>query len=142
MGAIAGSLTRIRLTPIPWIYFVHVRLLLILYLAFLPLLLLGFEGMTFDVVVFYVLIIGYVFCGLEGMSTDIENPFDDGYSDHPLDLYVFLNLSDVRYLVGQKFHSKQHFVRSHEHKYRKLIDKWILKKFPGYELGTSPPQPA
>lgn len=61
----AGHCSKIRLTQIPWSYIMHVRLLLVIYLMFVPLMLVGLDDMTWPVLLAYSLPIAYAFAGLE-----------------------------------------------------------------------------
>jgi len=126
-----GRLTQIRLTPIPWIQTLHVRLLVVIFLILIPFFFLGVNVtkgemvMDWNAIIFYEMLVGYAYCGIEHMAADIENPFDASESSHPLDLYVFLILMDARYLMGKRFGGKINFLREFEKKYIAKINTWI-----------------
>merc|ERR1719193_2850411 len=110
----SGDCARIRYTQVPYGYFLHIRFLLLVYLMFLPLLLMGIPDITWEAIILYLILISYAYAGLESMATQILNPFDRDESDHPLDLYCYLNVTDTRYMVGKGFADKSNFVKSFE----------------------------
>merc|ERR1719357_1325567 len=46
-----GDCARIRYTQVPYGYFIHIRFLLVVYLMFLPLLLMGIIGISWDTII-------------------------------------------------------------------------------------------
>ena len=79
---VSGACERIRGTPLAASYVSLMRKGLTLYLLSLPWLVADDLGWY---TVLLVLPIGYVLIGLELIATDIENPFDGGADDLPLD---------------------------------------------------------
>jgi len=130
----SGDCARIRYTQVPYGYFLHIRFLLVVYLMFLPLLLIGIDGISWDAIILYLLLISYAYAGLESMATEILNPFDRDESDHPLDLYCYLNVSDMRFMFGKGFGEKSNFVKSFESGVVPTLQQWLKNNIPGFTV--------
>jgi putative membrane protein len=76
-----GGCERIRKTPLPFAYVVHLRRALVLYCFTLPFALVQQYGWT---TIVDVLLIAYVFFGIEEIGVEIEGPF--GFDDNDLPL--------------------------------------------------------
>lgn len=76
-----GGCERIRKTPLPFAYVVHLRRALVLYCFTLPFALVDTFGWT---TVVDTLLLSYVFFGIEEIGVEIEGPF--GYDDNDLPL--------------------------------------------------------
>jgi putative membrane protein len=77
-----GACERIKNTPLPFAYVVHLRRALILYSITLPLALVKDFGWGTVPATFCV---AYTFFGIEEIGVEIENPFGDDANDLPLD---------------------------------------------------------
>ena len=77
-----GGCERIRKTPLPFAYVVHLRRALVLYCFSLPLALVDALGWETVPVVFG---ISYVLFGIEEIGVEIEDPFGDDDNDLPLE---------------------------------------------------------
>ena len=77
-----GGCERIRKTPLPFAYVVHLRRALVLYCYTLPFALVSTYGWY---TILDVLIISYVFFGIEEIGVEIEGPFGNDDNDLPLD---------------------------------------------------------
>ncbi len=77
-----GNCERIRQTPMPFIYAVHGRHLLLLYLGTLPLVLVPVMGWVAPVGVG---LIAFGLLGIEAAGLEIEDPFGNDPNDLPLD---------------------------------------------------------
>lgn len=77
-----GACERIRSTPAPYGYVVHLRRALIVYCLTLPLALIQRFGWETIVAT---LIISYILFGVEELGVEIENPFEIGINDLPLE---------------------------------------------------------
>jgi ion channel-forming bestrophin family protein len=77
-----GACERIRRTPLPFAYVVHLRRALILYFLTLPFALLVPFGWLSLVAVLFV---AYVFFGIEEIGVEIEDPFGHDDNDLPLE---------------------------------------------------------
>jgi len=64
------------------------------------------------------------------MSASILNPFNEGESDHPLDLYCYLILNDVRELTGPQFAEKYSFVKTFDEYYTGRLQHWFKTLHP------------
>ncbi|KAI8830969.1 Bestrophin/UPF0187 [Chytridium lagenaria] len=88
LAGLADALTvfeRIRGTPVPLIYKIHVKMVLLLYLMSLPFQLVQAIGFfTIPVVA----IAAFVFLGIESIALEIENPFGEDPNDLPLDDFI------------------------------------------------------
>jgi ion channel-forming bestrophin family protein len=91
-----GSCERIKKTPMPFAYVVHLRRALILYCFTLPF------GLVKDFgwgTVLDTLLISYVFFGVEEIGVEIENPFGNDDNDLPLERLCGTIETDLRGLV-------------------------------------------
>lgn len=77
-----GSCERIKKTPIPFAYMVHIRWALIIYCFTLPFALVADFGEGAIVATF---LVAYIFFGIEEIGVEIENPFDGDENDLPLE---------------------------------------------------------
>lgn len=78
-----GACERIRSTPAPYGYVVHLRRALIIYCLTLPLALVHRFGWETVIVT---LVISYILFGIEEIGVEIENPFDLTINDIPLEI--------------------------------------------------------
>ncbi|MEZ5401220.1 MAG: bestrophin family ion channel [Bryobacteraceae bacterium] len=76
-----GGCERIRKTPLPFAYVVHLRRALVVYCFTLPFALVETYGWT---TILDVLMVSYVFFGIEEIGVEIEGPF--GFDDNDLPL--------------------------------------------------------
>lgn len=76
-----GGCERIRKTPLPFAYVVHLRRALVLYCYTLPFALVSSYGWY---TILDVLLISYVFFGIEEIGVEIEGPFGHDDNDLPL----------------------------------------------------------
>jgi putative membrane protein len=76
-----GGCERIRKTPLPFAYVVHLRRALVIYCLTLPFALLDSFG-WFSLVA--VLLIAWTFFGIEEIGVEIEGPFGDDANDLPM----------------------------------------------------------
>jgi putative membrane protein len=77
-----GGCERIRKTPLPFAYVVHLRRALVLYCYTLPFALVSSYGWY---TVADVLVIAYILFGIEEIGVEIEGPFGTDENDLPLD---------------------------------------------------------
>ena len=77
-----GACERIRSTPAPFGYVVHLRRALIIYCLTIPLALV--QRYDWETIV-VTLIISYILFGIEEIGVEIENPFDTTINDLPLE---------------------------------------------------------
>ncbi|KIS66437.1 uncharacterized protein UMAG_05431 [Mycosarcoma maydis] len=84
LSTLASSMQRISTTPTPLIYAIHLKQSCFIYLLALPLALVG--ELRWKMVPF-VSVFSMMLIGLEGISSEIEDPFGEDKSDHPLDLW-------------------------------------------------------
>lgn len=85
-----GACERIRKTPLPFVYVVHLRRALILYCFSLPFAIVDLYGWW---TVFVTFLAAYVFFGIEEIGVEIENPF--GYDANDLPLRQFCQTIDA-----------------------------------------------
>ena len=91
-----GACDRIRSTPMPFAYAVHLRRVLIVYCATLPLALVGEFGWA---TIPATLLISYILFGIEEIGVEIENPFGVTTNDLPLQSIcagIETTLSEIR----------------------------------------------
>lgn len=78
----ANALKRIKNTPIPLSYALHIKISIYVYVLTLPF------GLFYDMgawAVVMVMVVYYVIAGVEIISNEIENPFADDPNDLPID---------------------------------------------------------
>jgi putative membrane protein len=76
-----GGCERIRKTPLPFAYAVHLRRALVIYCLTLPFALVESFGWF---TIFDVLFVTYTFFGIEEIGVEIEGPFGDDANDLPM----------------------------------------------------------
>lgn len=79
-----GGCERIRNTPIPLAYSIHLKQLMLIYCFTMPLQLVGSLGWRMPIVVG---IISFTLLGIEAIGHEIENPFGLDANDLPLDQF-------------------------------------------------------
>jgi putative membrane protein len=77
-----GACERIRSTPLPFAYAVHLRRALMVYCFTLPIALVARFGLTTIPVT---LVVAYILFGIEEIGVEIEDPFGSDTNDLPLD---------------------------------------------------------
>jgi len=104
LAANLGACERILYTPMPWVYTLHLRMFMLLYLAYLPFALSYNKPVpSAGAIMFYSLVLSYAFLGLEDMAVQIQNPFGDSLSDLPLTVFLQLLQDDVEEVVRLKY---------------------------------------
>lgn len=92
-----GGCERIRKTPLPFAYVVHLRRALIVYCFTLPFALVEAFGWW---TVLDVLLVAYTFLGIEEIGVEIEGPFGDDENDLPLEAICETIHQNVYALAG------------------------------------------
>ncbi|MDA1677592.1 bestrophin family protein [Bacillus cereus group sp. TH152-1LC] len=77
-----GGCDRIKTTPIPFAYFAHIKILLIIFCATLPIGLVDSLGWS---TVLATTFISFAFIGIEAIGVEIEDPFGQDPNDFPLE---------------------------------------------------------
>jgi putative membrane protein len=99
-----GGCERIRKTPLPFAYVVHLRRALVLYCYTLPFALVSSYGWY---TIMDVTIISYVFFGIEEIGVEIEGPFGDDDNDLPLEDICETIYRNVYAIAGLESHPKE-----------------------------------
>ncbi|KAJ3089334.1 hypothetical protein HK102_006633 [Quaeritorhiza haematococci] len=95
--AVSG-LERILSTPVPLAYSLHLRHAVVLYLIFLPFLLLkDYVWWTIPLVT----VASFTLMGIEHIGAEIENPFGRDRNDLPLEAYCDIIRQDVLFLCAR-----------------------------------------
>ncbi|KAH9832621.1 UPF0187-domain-containing protein [Rhodofomes roseus] len=125
IGALAGledalgALERILTTPLPFVYAVHIRHTVWVYLFFLPFQLIGqFEWYTIP----GVCIAAFIYLGFLAAGEEIEQPF--GYDENDLNLDMFCNeiiRADIERL--KRTPNRNVFLGGHQHRADANSDK-------------------
>ncbi len=92
-----GGCERIKKTPLPFAYMVHIRRALILYCFTLPFALVESYGPG---AIVGTLLVAYIFFGIEEIGVEIENPFDGDDNDLPLGRICATVERDLLGLIG------------------------------------------
>jgi putative membrane protein len=66
-----GSLERIRNTPIPLAYSIHLKHIILIYHLAMPFQIIGTVGWG---TIPFMMVTAFVICGIEGIGVEIENP--------------------------------------------------------------------
>jgi len=104
LAANLGACERILYTPMPWVYTLHLRMFMLLYLAYLPFALSYYKPVPSPAaILFYSLVLSYAYLGLEDMAVQIQNPFGDSCSDLPITIFLQLLQDDVEEIVRLKY---------------------------------------
>ncbi|MBO1626619.1 bestrophin family protein [Bacillus arachidis] len=77
-----GGCDRIKATPIPFAYFAHIKILLMIFCVTLPI---GLVDSLEWFTVFATTFISFAFIGIEAIGVEIEDPFGHDPNDLPLD---------------------------------------------------------
>ena len=96
-----GGCERIKKTPVPVAFVVHMRAFMIMWLCTLPLTLAASMGWTTIPVCF---IVAFAILGIDGMSVEIENPFGHDLNDLPLGLLCETIGRNVREILDRSQH--------------------------------------
>merc|ERR1719419_1048929 len=99
-----GACERILYTPMPWVYTLHLRMFILLYLIMLPTAFSYYRPTPgWLQTISYVLLTAYDFLGLEDMAVQIQNPFGDSFSDLPLTIFNQIVQDDIEEVVRLKY---------------------------------------
>lgn len=100
---ILGACERIKKTPIPFSYAVHIRMFILAYTILLPFALVAtFEFWTIPLVMF----IFYAFMGVQMMAEEIEDPFGLDCNDLPTSTIAHTIKNNVFEILEDKHHVK------------------------------------
>lgn len=102
-----GDCERVEKTPLPFVYAVHLRTLLFVYLVYLPAVIRS-KGVGLIMVWFFSTVIQYMFLGLEKMSLEISNPFGYNYSDLPLGHYCKTIFQTIKLLTALEYNHREY----------------------------------
>jgi putative membrane protein len=101
LGLAVGRCEKIKNTPMPIAFVVHMRAFMLIWIITLPLVLaksLGWATMLVCVLVAVAVL------GIEGMAVEIENPFGYDCNDLPLDVFSEAVAKDVREVLDRSQH--------------------------------------
>lgn len=99
-----GACERILYTPMPWVYTLHLRIFILLYLIMLPTAFSYYKPTPgYARTIQYVFLTAYAFLGLEDMAVQIQNPFGDSFSDLPLTIFNQIVQDDIEEVVRLKY---------------------------------------
>lgn len=94
-----GGCERIHKTPLPYAYMVHLRRVIILYLATLPF---GIYKQFGWATVGASLFVAFIFFGIEEIGVEIEDPFEGADNDIPLEAICDTIDRDLSSLIGEE----------------------------------------
>jgi len=94
-----GGCERIKKTPLPFAYMVHIRRALIFYCFTLPFALVESYGWG---AILGTLLVAYIFFGIEEIGVEIENPFDGDDNDLPLERICQTIERDLLGMIGEE----------------------------------------
>jgi len=106
MASMLGCCERILFTPMPWVYTLHLRTVLLGFLILSPLGLFNETPLPgIGQIYFFTAILAYAFLGLEDMAVKIQNPFGSNPSHLPLDIFTIVAYKDVKDIISMKYNS-------------------------------------
>jgi putative membrane protein len=92
-----GGLERIRRTPIPIAYVIHMKQVVFLYCATLPFTLSNFGYWS----ILFTGLISFVLYGIDGIGQQIEDPFGYDENDLPLDQICFELRKELEFIINK-----------------------------------------
>ena len=92
-----GACERIKRTPLPFAYVVHLRRALSIYCGTLPMALVHYFGW---ITVPVTCVVAYILLGIEEIGVEIEEPFGTDDNDLPLDRFCSTIEQNLRALLG------------------------------------------
>jgi len=99
-----GACERILYSPMPWVYTLHLRIFMLLYLGYLPFALSYYKPVpSVYGILFFSVVLSYAFLGLEDMAVQIQNPFGESFSDLPLTIFLQLLQDDIEEIFRLKY---------------------------------------
>jgi len=99
-----GICERILYSPLPWVYSLHLRLVLSFFLILTPLAMFSEDPLPSQSQIYiFMAVISYAFLGLEDMAMKIQNPFGENPSDLPLEIFTFIAYRDVKDIIDMKY---------------------------------------
>lgn len=125
-----GACERILYTPMPWVYTLHLRFVLIVFLLITPLAMFDESPLPgWSQLYVYMACLSYTFLGLEDIASNIQNPFGFKSSHLPLEIFVHAAYRDVKEIISMKYRI---FDKSYTNILKNLGEydfDWIRKKF-------------
>jgi len=104
LSSMLGSCERILYTPMPWVYTLHLRGVLLAFLLMTPLAMFGENPLPGECQIYvFISILSYTFLGLEDMACKIQNPFGKDPSDLPLEIFAHAAYRDVKEIISMKY---------------------------------------
>jgi len=99
-----GVCERILYSPLPWVYTLHLRFVLLFFLILNPLAMFSEDPLpSLSQIYIFMAVISYAFLGLEDMAMKIQNPFGVNSSDLPLEIFNFIVYRDVKDIIDMKY---------------------------------------
>jgi len=99
-----GICEQIQFCPMPWVYSLHLRMVLVVFLILTPLAMFHDDPLpSISQIYLFVGIISYAFLGLEDMAIKIQNPFGKHASDLPLEIFTFVAYRDIKDVIHMKY---------------------------------------
>jgi len=106
LSHLLGVCERIRFTPIPWVYNIHTKFVLVFFLLLTPLAMFHEDPLpSIGQIVIFMGILSYAFLGLEDLASKVQNPFGENPSHLPLDIFVHMAYRDVKDVIALKYES-------------------------------------
>jgi len=99
-----GICEQILFTPMPWVYSLHLKWVLLVFLTLTPLAMFHEDPLpSISQMYIFVGILSYAFLGLEDMAVKIQNPFGKDASDMPLEIFTFVQYRDIKDVIHMKY---------------------------------------
>jgi len=99
-----GACERILYTPMPWVYTLHLRFVMIAFLVITPLAMFDEDPLPgLEQLYVYMACLSYTFLGLEDIASNIQNPFGFNSSSLPLEIFVHAAYRDVKEIISMKY---------------------------------------
>ena len=95
-----GAMERVRATPLPIVYVAHLRTFLLIYLILFPYVFAPTQGWA---TIPLTVITSFAFLGIEGASSEVENPFKKGHINNlNMDAMAMVMLQNIQQQIQTK----------------------------------------
>jgi len=119
----------IRFTPLPYVYTVHLRCVLMFFLAITPLAMFSEDPLpSWSQILFFMAIISYSFLALEDLAAKVQSPFGNNLNHLPLDLFMMMTYKDVKDILALKYEAFGKDYSDRLYELGKYEIEWIKRK--------------
>lgn len=118
----------ILFTPIPWVYSVHLRFVMVAFLLITPLAMFSEEPLpSKSQLLIFMAIISYSFLTLEDLASKVQTPFGNNLNHLPLDLFMHMTYKDVKDVLALKYEAFGKAYSDRLYELGKYEIEWVKK---------------